>query len=188
MKIVLIGASAGSLCAAEKIVKSLVDIKGAIIFCIHFNSNLIDPFIEVLQEVALVPVEKGTDATVLEEGKVYVCDSKTNIVYERVDNEEMLLSSMAQKSIYTPSIDELFYSVAKRKRDIKDVLAVLLSGIGSDGVEGMKKLLNKGALTMTTTKANSEVYGIPKMAVQKTACKEVLELSEIIEKIKSFLQ
>ena len=187
MKLVLIGASAGSVCALEKIVRSLENIKGTVIFCVHLNFSLVDPFIEILQEHAKVPVRKGMDGTILQEGSIYICDTKTNIVYERIDGNEMLFGSKVHESIYTPSIDELFISVAKKKKNPQEVLAILLSGIGSDGVEGMKRLLQNGATTMTTSKEHSVVYGIPKMAVQQRASKEVLGLDEIIEKIKDFL-
>ena len=75
----------------------------------------------------------------------------------------------------------------KNKKDIKNVLAIILTGIGEDGVEGLLSLRKSGAKTLTTNEESSIVYGMPKRAKEKNACEEILSIDEIIKEIKRFL-
>ena len=80
---------------------------------------------------------------------------------------------------HCPSVDVLFKSAAKIY-DTK-ILAVLLTGMGSDGAEGLNLLKNSGAFTITQNEESSEVYGMPKAAIEIGAAKHILSLEQIIK-------
>ena len=61
-------------------------------------------------------------------------------------------------------MDVLFNSAAKIKNS--NLLAILLTGMGSDGAEGLNSLKNSGAFTVTQNEETSEVYGMPKAALE----------------------
>ena len=80
---------------------------------------------------------------------------------------------------HCPSVDVLFNSAAKIKNS--NLLAILLTGMGSDGAEGLNSLKNSGAFTVTQNEETSEVYGMPKAALEIGAAKCVLSLEQITE-------
>ncbi len=78
---------------------------------------------------------------------------------------------------HRPSADVLFRSFLSVGAD--RVAAVVLSGMGDDGVAGMRALRDAGALTLAQDEASSAVYGMPKMAIQSGAADMVLTPTEM---------
>ncbi|SMC09564.1 chemotaxis protein CheB [Nitratiruptor tergarcus] len=188
MKLVFIGASAGSICSLDKIVKSLNNIDGAIIMAVHLQENYIDGFVEILRENSSVPIKKVDKKINLEKNQIYICDSKNVTIYDNANDKEILHDDTQIESLYKPDINQLLLSVVQNKKELCEVVAILLSGIGDDGIEGLKKLYENGAKTVVASKESVAVYGMPKRAVQQNACSEVLSFEEIVTMIKQFLQ
>ncbi|KAG0939960.1 hypothetical protein G6F31_015228 [Rhizopus arrhizus] len=67
-----------------------------------------------------------------------------------------------KESLYRPSIDVFFHSVAQHWRGT--AVGVLLTGMGQDGARGLKALRERGYLTIAQDQATSAVYGMPKAA------------------------
>ena len=78
---------------------------------------------------------------------------------------------------FRPSVDVLFQSVAAHwpSRGI----AILLTGMGKDGAEGMKMLRRVGWHTIAQDEATSVVYGMPKAARDLGAASEILPIQEV---------
>ncbi|WOO42488.1 chemotaxis-specific protein-glutamate methyltransferase CheB [Rubellicoccus peritrichatus] len=113
-------------------------------------------------------------------------------VYLAAGNEHLRVDSIG-RFIYTeepltainrPSIDILFKSLAYAYP--RPGCAVLLTGMGRDGAEGLKAMRDSGWHTLAQDKASSIVYGMPKAAVQADAVIEVLPLKKIAKAIRSF--
>jgi chemotaxis response regulator CheB len=79
---------------------------------------------------------------------------------------------------HRPAVDRLFQSVA-RSRTASRTVAVVLTGMGSDGARGLEELRRAGAWTIAQDQSSSVVYGMPKAAVDLEAAQEVLPLTEI---------
>ena len=78
---------------------------------------------------------------------------------------------------YRPSIDVLFKSLEENWPG--DVIAVLLTGMGRDGAEGLRLLREAGHHTIAQDRHSSAVYGMPKAALELEAATEVLSLEQI---------
>jgi two-component system response regulator WspF len=78
---------------------------------------------------------------------------------------------------YRPSVDALFGSLAEHWS--QPGLAVLLTGMGRDGAEGMKRLRQNGWNTVAQDESTSIVFGMPKAAIEVGAAEHVLPLPEI---------
>lgn len=87
---------------------------------------------------------------------------------------------------YRPSVDVFFSSVCEFWP--AQSLAVILTGMGSDGALGMKKLKDKGWHTIAQDAKSSVVFGMPKAAIEKGAIDEVLSLKSIGLAIKNYFQ
>jgi chemotaxis response regulator CheB len=66
-----------------------------------------------------------------------------------------------------------------------NLLAILLTGMGSDGAEGLNSLKNAGAFTVIQNEETSEVYGMPKAALEMGAARSILSLEQIINILRS---
>ena len=80
-----------------------------------------------------------------------------------------------------PSVDVLFQSVAKSAA--RNVVGVMLTGMGADGAKGMLAMKNSGAYTMAQDEATCVVYGMPKEAVKIGAVDKVVPLPGIPQAI-----
>ncbi len=76
-----------------------------------------------------------------------------------------------------PSVDVLFASVAEMAGP--NTVAVLLTGMGADGAQGLLKLRKAGAHTIAQDEATCVVYGMPREAVELGAAAQVLPLGAI---------
>ncbi|HMA62834.1 MAG TPA: CheB methylesterase domain-containing protein, partial [bacterium] len=87
---------------------------------------------------------------------------------------------------HRPSINVLFKSVAKFAG--RNAVGVILTGMGSDGADGLKKMHEAGAKTIGQDRKTSIVYGMPKVANDSGAVDEVVPLQNIARQILDFAQ
>ncbi|MDQ1348044.1 MAG: two-component system, chemotaxis family, protein-glutamate methylesterase/glutaminase, partial [Acidobacteriota bacterium] len=78
---------------------------------------------------------------------------------------------------HRPSADELFLSL--EQGTAQRVVAVLLTGMGTDGAEGLRELRRAGALCFAQDEASSAVFGMPRAAIELGAAELVLAPSAI---------
>jgi two-component system chemotaxis response regulator CheB len=76
-----------------------------------------------------------------------------------------------------PSVDVLFASVAEAAGP--HAIGAILTGMGSDGAQGLKKMRSAGAHTIAQDEASSVVFGMPKTAINLGAACRVLPLNSI---------
>lgn len=105
-------------------------------------------------------------------------------VYLAPDNRHMTIVELGRIALFsddtlahTPSVDALFESAARAYGS--GVLAVLLTGMGSDGAAGMKALWNAGALTIAQDESTSTIFGMPLRAIEAGGVRQVLPLHDI---------
>jgi two-component system response regulator WspF len=108
-------------------------------------------------------------------GKVLVAASDDHL--EVTPNQTLRYTPNPRTSPYSPSIDVLFASAAACWPHTG--VGVLLTGMLTDGAEGLLQLRMNGWHTIAQDEATCVVYGMPKAAAEKKAATEVLPLSEI---------
>ncbi len=87
----------------------------------------------------------------------------------------------AEGKIERPSIDSLFLSVARHAG--RDSIVILLSGMGSDGAQGLLELRKCGAFTIAQDAATCAVYGMPREAAERDAAMVIADPHRIAEYI-----
>ena len=85
-----------------------------------------------------------------------------------------------------PSIDILFFYVAKIYRN--KTIGIILTGMGSDGVEGLGAIKRVGGKTIAEAEETSILYAMPKFATEKGFADFILPNYKISEKILEFLK
>jgi two-component system response regulator WspF len=97
------------------------------------------------------------------------------------EDRRLRYSIEPRMNYYRPSVDVFFASAARNWA--RPGVAVLLTGVGRDGAEGLLQLRNLGWRTIAQDAASSVVGDMPKAAAELGAAEEVLPLSRIAEAI-----
>lgn len=116
-------------------------------------------------------------------GDIYIASPDNHLVINEM--QQLSYTPHPIDMPYRPSIDIFFQSVAQYWPE--PCIAVLLTGMGSDGAQGMKALQNKEWHTIAQHKDSCVVYGMPKAAVDLGAVKEILPIEDIGKRILELL-
>ena len=183
-KIVLIGASTGGPGHLKKILAHIpTHYNGAIVIAQHMNATFIPSFISQFQTELRLPVHTVDHKISLQSSHIYICPQ--NCQLKRGDITSKIEPVDVGETPYNPSIDSLFLSSVECIKDA-EILAVLLTGIGHDGANGLSELQKNGALCIAESEKSAIVYGMPKRAVEINPKIISKPLDDIVEIIKQF--
>lgn len=175
-RILAIGASTGGPKAVQRLLKELpVDIGAAILIVQHIASGFAPGFATWLNQESSISVRLAEEGAALTPGVALVAPNHQHMV---VKQGRIALTEEAPRNCCRPSIDFLFESLATREI-APSVVAVLLTGMGRDGADGMAALHRLGAHTIAQDEASSAVFGMPKAAISLQAVRQTLPLGEI---------
>ncbi len=121
--------------------------------------------------------KEASDGDRLEPGTILVAPGGYHLVISGRDSRSVQLVKKTNTDRYVPSVNITMSSAA----DVygKAVIGVILTGMGNDGAEGMKRIREAGGHTIAESEESSVVYGMPRAAQQKGAVQEVLHLDKI---------
>jgi two-component system chemotaxis response regulator CheB len=184
--LLLVGASTGGPPAIEQV---LTDLRGdcpvPVLVVQHMPQGFTRAFAERLNNHLPLEVrEADIDMPVLP-GRVYIAPGGRHLRVARSGDQLCCVLSAQPEVTHRPSVDELFCS-AHEVLGARN-LAVLLTGMGRDGAEGMRRLAQAGAFTVAQDEASSVVFGMPGAAVALQAAREVLPLSRIGGRVREVL-
>lgn len=183
-KLVVIGASTGGPGHIEKIVKSLPVLRDTVVLIAqHMSMDFIPSFTKRLKELSINTISMAQDGTVIESGNIYLCHGMTSVKKDGYGLKFQV--ELSQQYKYNPDINTVFNSLVPFAQDI-EILGVILTGIGDDGVQGCKELALRGARTITQDENSAIVDGMPSRARKEIQNIEIADTQAIQEKIRSF--
>lgn len=183
-KTVLIGASTGGPGHIEKIVESLPKLHDtSVVIAQHMALDFMPSFTKRLQRHTANNIMMVSDGTVLVPGDIYICHGVTSLKKE--GDTVRFGVKLSQENRYNPDINAVFSSFAPFSSNT-DILAVILTGIGDDGVKGCAQLAALGARTMTQNELSAIVDGMPSRARKEVAGIETADTDRIIDAIREF--
>ncbi|MCP4136527.1 MAG: chemotaxis response regulator protein-glutamate methylesterase [bacterium] len=182
-KIVGIGTSTGGPSALLNVFKKIPEnFPSPIVVVQHMPEGFTRAFSERLDSSSSLNVKEAEDGDKLSPGCGYIAPGHSHIIVERDANGWFIRLDKGEKvSGHRPSIDVLFDSLARTSQS--DTVAVIMTGMGRDGAEGINKIRETGGYTLAQNEETSVVYGMNRVAVEKGAIKEVVSLDEITKKI-----
>jgi len=177
--IIAIGASTGGPSAIERVLTALPpDFNIPVIICQHMPQAFILPFVQRLNALTKVEVVVATKGMEPKPGVIMCCPGHSNLIFNKSKGiTQVDFTDQTFKEYNNPSINAMVKSVAEIYG--KKAVGVILTGMGKDGVEGMKALKEKGARTIAQDKKSSVIYGMPKVAVESGAIDVELDIKEI---------
>lgn len=178
--VVVIGSSTGGPQALAKVIAPLPSsFSFPVVVAQHIAEGFLPGFVNWLDGISRVKVKIAEHGELLKPGTVYVSpvEKHTSViepgVIELIDDRE--------NEIYRPSINTLFASAGSVFK--MNTVAVLLTGMGSDGARGMKRIHDLGGYTIAQDEKTSVVFGMPKAAIELNAVREVLPIDNIADRI-----
>lgn len=176
LRLVAIGASTGGPQALQQILAQMPSDFPLPIVCIqHIGEMFLPGLIEWLQSVCQLKVRVAQDGEMPAAGNVYFPAEGRHLIMD--EGGRFRYSMGPPLNGHRPSITVTFNSVAERCG--KGAIGVLLTGMGSDGAEGMKAIADAGGATIAQDEMTSIVFGMPKSAIELNAAGKVLPLYEI---------
>lgn len=176
-KIVAIGASTGGPVVVHDILAPLpADYPLPVLVVQHMADGFIGGFAEWLDGSCRMRVKIGEHGERISAGVVYVAPGGTEMGVDGSKRIELREGEAGQA--LCPSVSYLFRSVARRFG--KEAVGILLSGMGSDGAQGLKEMREAGGVTVAQDEASSVIFGMPAAAIKLRAAQHVLSPSRIV--------
>ena len=171
IKVIAMGASTGGPPAIEQILSRLPgDFAVPLLIVQHMSPGFVHGFAEWLGQKSPMAVHVASDRDLIIPGHVYVAPDGLQMKVGA--DGRIVCVPDAPENGTRPSVSCLFRSVAEVFG--KDAAGVLLTGMGSDGADGLKAMKMKGAVTIAQDNETSVVFGMPGEAVKLEAATYVL--------------
>ena len=164
-RILVIGASTGGPPALTRLLTALpADLPVPVAVVVHLPGEYTEAFARRLDATTGHRVREACDGLVLAPGEVIIARGGEHLALRRRGDQIVVDTSNTAKSTHRPSVDVLFASAAQAYD--KDVLGVVLTGMGNDGVAGARAIVDAGGSVVTETEASCVVYGMPRCVVE----------------------
>lgn len=186
LAVIAIGASTGGTEAIEAVLTRLPGDMPGIVITQHIPAVFSRAFADRLNKICPMRVIEATDGDRVEPGLALVAPGNFHMLLRRSGGVYRVTVKDGPMVCYQrPSVDVLFSSVAEAAG--ANAVGVILTGMGSDGAQGMKKMKATGASTIAQDEASCVVFGMPKEAIRLGGADRVITLHSIPQAIRSAL-
>lgn len=188
-EVLLIGCSTGGPDALSSVLEQLPGDLGVPVLVVqHMPPVFTTMFSKRLDKVSPLRVREAEDGDVLEPGLVLVApgDWHLQVKSSVAGTVRVALDQGPQESFCRPAVDPLFRSAASVWGG--RALAVVLTGMGQDGMLGAKTLHDAGARVLVQDEETSVVWGMPGAVAQAGLADEVLPLDQVAGRIAALLR
>ncbi len=176
--IVGLGASTGGPQAIDQLLSALPAPFPPIVVVQHMPRAFTGAFARRLDSRSALDVREASDGEVLAAGMARIAPGGQHLRVERESGAYVTrLVSAPPVDRHRPSVDVLFRSLVTAAGS--RAAAVLLTGMGRDGAQGLLELRRAGARTLAESEASAVVFGMPREALQLGAAEDALELEAI---------
>lgn len=176
--VVGIGASAGGLLALEDFCQYIpLGIEAAFVIIQHLAPNFKSLMQDLLARATQLPVYEIANGMTLEAGSIYVMPGRINVT---VENGKFAVESSDANPKNFP-IDLCFKSIAKAYKN--KAIAILLSGTGSDGTEGLEAISHGGGIAMIQSPESAQFTGMSQNALPTGLVDEILSPQDLARTI-----
>ncbi len=181
-KIIALGASTGGTEAIKEVLMSMPANSPGIVISQHIPEAFSKPFAERMDKNSAMTVYEAVDGQQILPGHVYIAPGNRHLLVERSGARYICrLNDGPPVNRHKPSVDVMFRSVAQNVGP--NAIGVILTGMGADGAEGLKEMLENGASTLVQDEKSSVVWGMPGEAFKIGAAQEQYPLENIAKEL-----
>jgi two-component system chemotaxis response regulator CheB len=184
--LIAIGASTGGTQAIEEVLTRMRAASPGIVIAQHIPAGFSRAFAERLNGICPMRVAEASDGDRVEPGVALIAPGNFHMLVRQSGGAYRVTVKDGPLVCYQrPSVDVLFSSVAEAAG--AHAVGALLTGMGSDGAQGLKKMKSAGAYTIAQDEASCVVFGMPMQAIRLGAADEVVPLNAIARAISGAL-
>ena len=181
-KVIAIGASTGGTEALKKVLIKMPPNSPGIVIVQHMPANFTTAFAARLNDLCQISVKEAQDNDSVTPGMALLAPGNYHMILRRSGARyyvEVKTGPMVHHQ--RPAVDILFKSTAKYAG--ANAIGVILTGMGSDGAEGLLEMKKAGASTIAQDEKSCVVFGMPKEAIKLGAADKTVPLDLIASEI-----
>lgn len=182
--IIVIGTSTGGPRALQEVLPYLpADIPAAVLVVQHMPPGFTKSLAARLDALSKINVKEAEEGDKLKAGWAYIAPGDYHMVLKSASMGNYIININKDSPVsgHRPSVNKTMSSVAELGHG--SVIAVIMTGMGSDGSEGMLKIKKAGGKTIAQDESTCVVYGMPKAAVNIGAVDTIVPLNNITKEI-----
>ena len=179
-KALAIGISTGGPISLQKLVPRISpNIKFPVFIVQHMPPKFTASLADRLTNLSKLEVKEAEDGEIVRNAVVYIAPGGFHMILKRdkLNNILINITESPKDVLHRPSVDVMLESVQKTYG--KNMLGVIMTGMGKDGLEGIKKLKYSGGYCIAQDESSSVVYGMPKAIVENGLADVVASLDDI---------
>lgn len=186
-RVVVIGASVGGPRTLRTIFSEIPKgFPAPILVVQHLNHLFMRQFVTSLRDICKIDVKIGLNYEEIHLGIIYFSPGDKHMQVT-VKNEKPCVRTFEGELVNfcRPSVDVRFYSTARVYKE--KTLGILLTGMGRDGVDGLRAIKSEGCKTIAESEETSVLYGMPKVAAETGAADLIIPNYKIVEEMINFV-
>ncbi|WGI25000.1 chemotaxis-specific protein-glutamate methyltransferase CheB [Halomonas alkaliantarctica] len=178
--VVAIACSTGGPQALVRLLRTLpAGFPAPIVIAQHISHGFINGMAQWLGSLCAMPVSVGQEGELLRPGHIYLSPSEQNLCV--TPRHRFQLQPSPATVLYHPSCDVLLQSVAEVYG--RDAIGIILTGMGRDGVNGIRAIFQAGGSTFAQDEASSVIYGMNQEAVKAGVVQHELPLDSLPDRL-----
>ncbi len=182
--VIALGTSTGGPKALQQILPMLpADLSVGVLIVQHMPPGFTGPFARRLDNLCKVTVREAQTEEIIEPGVVYIAPAGQHMTVARKTTSKVAirLSHLPDNTLHRPSVDVMMLSVAEVFRSL--CMGIIMTGMGADGLQGMKAIAGAGGFTLGQDEPSCTVYGMPRSCAEGGVLQRVVPLDHIPEQI-----
>jgi len=181
-KIIVVGSSTGGTEAIKEFLIRMPPDAPGILIAQHMPEAFTKSFANRLDSLCKIKVVESAGNERVLPGHAYIAPGHSHLLLKRSGANYMTeLSQAAPVNHHRPSVEVLFRSAAQHAG--KNVIGVMLTGMGKDGAIGMLEMRQAGAYNLAQDEASCVVFGMPREAIAVGAVDEVVPIQEMTQRV-----
>lgn len=181
-EVLSIGASTGGPPALQHILSKLPkDFPVPVIIAQHMPKLFTQSFSQRLNAISQLHVKEAEENEQLVPGVALIVPGDTHVALRRKGKEVIVEFVNGTQYIYRPSVDLLMSSTADVYQE--QSIGVVLTGMGNDGLSGMRDMRSKNGYIIAQDEETCVVYGMPKAVITAKLADAILPIDKISEEI-----
>lgn len=161
--IVVIGVSTGGPLALKRLFAGVPPLDAAFVVVLHIPPGMDYKIARSLDAVASMPVALAEDGEYLRCGRIYFAPGGFHLRLE--GNSRIILEQGVRVNFVKPSVDVTMKSLLRPLKQ-RRIIGVILTGMGTDGAEGIRHIKALGGTTIAQDQESSAIYGMPRAALE----------------------
>ena len=181
-KVIVVGASTGGTEALRIFLESMPPDAPGIVIVQHMPEKFTEAFAKRIDGLCRISVKEAANDDSVIRGRALIAPGNRHMLLKRSGARYYVeIKDGPLVCRHRPSVDVLFRSAARYAG--KNVVGVIMTGMGDDGAKGMLELKEAGAFNIAQDEESCVVFGMPRKAIELGAVDKVLALDRIPETV-----